>query len=180
MARKPPKSYTGLPDKVRKLSGTAVVKATHALEALVHQAKTAQYNTKGNPEAAGVVLLATKVTDLMHRLGDALVARALVLDVQVNYNLAFVTKNSGLKPFPLDLEDPAQAVEILSDAWMAVCEIVREQIAAMREAGDMVSAHITEHVSMELEANTSMLQDILAGDPMEALESIGTEAHPEG
>ena len=176
MARKTDKSYTGLSDKTRTASGAALVKAVHALEALVHQAKTAQYNTRGNPEAAGLVSLCESLVSLLHCLGDPLIKRAAVLASQVNYNLAYVTKNSGLKPFPLDLEDPAEAVQILADAWMAVCEIAREQTQLMRDAGDLVSAHIAEHMSIELESSTTMIQDILAGDAQEALEAIGTEA----
>jgi DNA-binding ferritin-like protein len=175
MAAKLAKSYVGLSPQVIATSGPALVKVVHAMEAFVHQCKTARYNVRGNPEATAVTLICTQVEDSLHVLGDPLVTRATVLGVQVNYNLAFVAENSGLEPFPLDLDDPVKIVEVLADTWTAVCEIAREQTQVMRDAGDPVSAHVTEHQSMCLEAMTTVLQDVLGRDPGEALEAIGTE-----
>lgn len=169
-------NYVGLDPKTVAKSGPALVKMAHALEGMSHQAKTAQYNVRGNPAAAGVAQITGCMIDQLHRLADPLVRRAQVVGWPVSYNLAFVLENSGLEPFPLDLDDPGEIVQTLADVWGAVCEIAREQIALMRDAGDMVSAHIAEHQLMELECATSVLQDVLARDPDEALEAIGTEA----
>jgi hypothetical protein len=113
----------------------------------------------------------------LHAQSDVLVARVQLLGQPINYSLAFVAENSGIKPFPLDVQDPVQVARLLGETWTAMCELTREHTAGLRAAGDLVSAHIAEHGAISLEAASAGLQDILASlDPEEALEAVGTEA----
>lgn len=175
---KPLVTYTGLPEATIRKAGPALVRLIHTWEAMVHQSKSARYNVQGSPYADAVNAVCSGLEDKLHGFTDPLVARAQVLGVPVPYNLALVAKNSGLQPFPDDLDDGAKIMELLATTWADVCTISREQVQALRDAGDMVSAHVAEHQVMLLEAASSVFQDIMgAGDPAEALEAIGTEAH---
>lgn len=173
----PTASFVGIPDKVASKAGALLVKIVHAWEATVHACKTARYNTRGLPESAAITQLCEAMEAALHGQGDTLIARVQLLGQPVNYSLAFVAENSGIKPFPLDVQDPAQVVQLLAETWTAMCELTREHTQALRDAGDPVSAHLAEHGAIQLEGASAGLQDILAGlDPEEALEAVGTEA----